>query len=65
MIGSKSQSEFIFYKEEYSDTINITLKHNGDFKQKFPSNLVKNILNHKKGRFFNNRSFLSLNKIDL
>lgn len=45
VIGSKSQSEFIFYKEEDSDTINITLKHNGEFKQKFPSNLVKNILN--------------------
>lgn len=45
VIGSKSQSEFIFYKEEDSDTINITLKHNGEFEQKFPNSLVKNILN--------------------
>lgn len=45
VIGNKHQSEFIFYKDEGGDIINITLKHNGEIKQKFPNNLIKNILN--------------------
>lgn len=45
VIGIKQQSEFIFYKEVDSNTINVTLKHDEEFKQKFPNNLIKNILN--------------------
>lgn len=45
VIGKKHQSEFIFYKEEGTDIINITLKHNGELQQNFPNSLIKNILN--------------------
>lgn len=45
VIGNRRKSEFIFYKEEKSDSINITLKHNGESKPNIPVQVIKTILN--------------------